>query len=148
MPPMKGAKHARASIELHPYTPYVPPSASPPPNLSADGAPLEPLAWMWAANWSAHETGGGYGLSPKWRNFAPTRDAALKAAITEIAGRLGKSTGVLPAADKAIMRWLEDLAREAGSDAALPARAAAKGRMARRKGAKADASTQTEGEAA
>ncbi len=128
--PQRKSAGMRAEIYLHPY-----------PNGS------EPV-WMWATGWTGRRSGERYAISPKWRNFAPTRDAALKAAITEIAGRLGKSTGVLPAADKAIMRWLEDLAREAGSDAALPARAAAKGRMARRKGAQADASTQTEGEAA
>lgn len=116
MPQAKGAKHARAVIELHPHE---------------DG-------WLHATQFSAHEHGDGYGISPKWQAPAPTRDAALKAAITELAGRLGKSHGITAAADRAIMTWLEGLARQAGGDGALPARAAAKGRLSRRKAAPGD----------
>ncbi len=132
MPPMKGARHVKASIELHPFV--LSPSSPPPPNLGSDGAPdAVAAAWMWATNWQTGNAGAGCGISPKWRQFAPTREAALKAAIDQIAQRLGRETGVSSAADRAIMAWLETLAPQAGTDAALPARAAAKGRLARRK---------------
>jgi N6-adenosine-specific RNA methylase IME4 len=116
MPPVKGAKHVNACIDLHPWRDV----------------------WLWSVNWSSTNGGGGSGISPKWRQHAPTRDAALKAAIGEIAGRLGKSHCVTAAADRAIMTWLEGLARQAGADGALPARAAAKGRLSRRRGAPGD----------
>jgi N6-adenosine-specific RNA methylase IME4 len=113
MPQAQGAKHARAVIELH-------------PDLDQD-------RWMWAVSWSGHEKGYRFAISPKWSRLSETRDGALKAAIGEIAERLGTATGITAAADKAIMTWLEGLAPQAGADAALPARAAAKGRLSRRK---------------
>jgi hypothetical protein len=104
--------------------------------------------WLHGLSWQAHESGGGFGVSPKWHDPAPTRDAALKAAISTLAERIGAKVGVRPAANRAIMTWLEGLIPPMpaaagqpgghGDPKALVARAAAKGRLSRRKGAPGD----------
>lgn len=68
--PRKGNVNPIAEIELHRHT---------------DGR------WMWSTEHHlSNGSGGGYRVGPKWGQFAATRADALRAAVDELIGKVGK----------------------------------------------------------
>ena len=61
--------------------------------------------WMWATSWAEGFSGRGYACAAKWGRFAPTRQAALEAAIAEAMEQTARASSDCPN----VREWLESL---------------------------------------
>lgn len=105
---MTGQAHTTAACDGIAYTPTRAPARAhfaALPRAEVRIAQADDGRWMWGVSYASTTGGFGYAPLPKWNNWAPTREDALRRGAMELREKLVRMRQ--QSAPAAILDWLE-----------------------------------------